>query len=141
MRSMPPRECTRQEGHTPLLRTTNHSGKCYGTNITRKTALVALAVGLVGYTLGFTQDKFAVYGQGNQSCGQWIEKNKVERDTHLNTWIIGFVSGAGYVSNKVLRSTDSAGMATWIDAYCAKRPLDTLSTASSRLVDELSAKR
>jgi hypothetical protein len=100
-------------------------------------AVVAIASLLLGSGLSRAQSKYGVYGHGNQSCGQWTEKNNKIRDTYLHTWVIGFVSGAGFVAPTPLRTTDAAGMAAWIDTYCAAHPLDNLAQATGMLVTEL----
>ena len=85
--------------------------------------------------------KYKVYGQGNQSCGAWEERNRLERDTHLFTWVVGFVSGAAYASPKTLRETDSEGIAAWMDSYCQAHPLDSIANAAGALVVALESRR
>jgi len=60
---------------------------------------------------------------------------------YMHTWVLGFVSGGGYTSDRELRITDSGAMAAWIDQYCAAHPLDNVATAAGKLVLELERKR
>ena len=106
-----------------------------------KMVVVAIGCVLIGYALGFTQGKFTTYGQGNESCGEWTAQNKVRRDTHQFTWVVGFVSGAGFASTRTQKPTDSSGIAAWIDTYCAANPLDSIAKASGNLVVELETRR
>jgi len=104
----------------------------------KSVVVVAFATFLLGHVVSQAQSgRYETYGQGNQSCGQWTEKNKDLRDTHLLTWVTGFVSGAGYTDTYSLRQTDSLGMAARIDQYCASHPLDTIAKAAGVLVVEL----
>jgi hypothetical protein len=91
----------------------------------------------LGYAVGLAQGSYGVYGQGNQSCGRWTDQNSGKRDSHLYTWVVGFVSGAGFASADRLRQTDSDGIAAWIDRYCSAHPLDAIAKASGALVEEL----
>lgn len=102
-------------------------------------ALITVAVVLFGHTASSGQGEFMVYGQGNLSCGRWTQLNKDRRDTHLYTWVVGFVSGAG--STRIIAKTDSDAIAVSIDQYCAVHPLDNVAKAADVLVSELIKRR
>lgn len=102
----------------------------------KRIGVIAIAGLLLGYGISRAQHTYAVYGQGNQSCGKWTQQNKEVRDTHLFTWVVGFVSGAGFTGTQ-MRNTDADGIGTWIDTYCAAHPLDSVSKAAGKLVTEL----
>jgi hypothetical protein len=100
--------------------------------------IIAIICVLLGNLLGVAQQAtYKAYGQGNESCAEWTEQSKRRRDTHLFTWVVGFVSGAGFASARTLRTTDSAGIAAWMDTYCTANPLDSIANAAGRLVINL----
>jgi hypothetical protein len=101
--------------------------------------VVAVACLMVGYGSGSARGQYQVYGQGNLSCGRWTEDKRVREDAH--TWVLGFVSGAGWASTESQRQTTSAGMAAWIDQYCAANPANTIQLAAGVLALELEKKR
>lgn len=89
---------------------------------------------------GSAQRKFDVYGHGALSCGQWVTRQKEGRSDTVVTWVVAFVSGAGYTAPYTLKKTDADAMTVWIDNYCSANPLDSISNASGRLVDALRLK-
>ena len=110
----------------------------------KRIVVVAIACLLLGHGFASARGMYQVYGQGTLSCGRWTEDNRAGRDKHLQTWVIGFVSGAcaALAASKVeLRQTDSDAMAAWIDQYCAAHPLETVGTATEELVLEFARTR
>ena len=107
----------------------------------KRITIVAIGCLLLGHALGFTQSQYKVYGQGNESCGEWTARNKVRREAYQFTWVVGFVTGAAFASARSQKPTDSSGIAAWIDTYCAANPLDSISKASGQLVLELENRR
>ena len=101
--------------------------------------VVAIACLLLGHGSGSARGQYLVYGHGNLSCGRWTEDKRIREDAH--TWVLGFVSGAGWASPESQRQMDSNGMAMWIDRYCAAHPLDTIQNAAGGLALELERKR
>lgn len=81
-----------------------------------------------------------IYGYGTASCGKWTANKNTALGYHEEAWVLGYVSGAGAAYPSDLAATDSAAIVAWVDQHCIQHPLDTISTASSRLVLEL-AKR
>lgn len=80
------------------------------------------------------------------SCGSWTEQaNKHwSRGNALETWVWGFVSGAGFAfaaSDVELTKTDAEALSAWITSYCASRPLDPLGAAAIALTKELRARK
>jgi hypothetical protein len=87
---------------------------------------------------------YTVGGQGGQTCGKWLEdRNRNDIMSRLDeAWVLGFVSA----SNKpflvgpeidILKNADNSGIFAWLDAYCARHPLDLIADAAVRLVDIL----
>jgi hypothetical protein len=85
-----------------------------------------------------------VYGVGNSSCGAWSDarrKNSGEQVT-LKAWVFGYMTAynawSPQADSDVLMQSDSQGIVGWIDQYCFQHPLDSLITATTRLIlDEL----
>lgn len=79
-----------------------------------------------------------VYGTGAASCGKWTsdKANDESMYSHRISWMLGFVSGAGFGISKDLEA-DSSGMTGWIDNYCAANPLKQIAEAAGALVYEL----
>jgi hypothetical protein len=106
-----------------------------------------LAVLFLGWVLGRTtqtQGKSTVYGQGNSSCGTWIQdKQSDSRAISLHAidraWVGGFVSGSGHTGLQ-LRKTDSNGIVAFMDTYCQAHPLENISLGAAALVDALLAR-
>jgi len=97
---------------------------------------------------GAVANGFTTYGHGVSSCGYWVSnRTAVNSDddgwpSRVNrAWVVGFVSGAGYTSPSDLVEVDSSAINAYMDRYCAAHPLDRISVAASRLVDELLSTR
>jgi hypothetical protein len=98
-------------------------------------ALVTLCA-IAPYELRAGQ-KYTVYGPGTVTCGTWTADRGNSVGTNEKTWVLGFVSGVGYMAKFQLKGTDHNGIEQWITQYCASHPLTDLSDAASALVDEL----
>jgi hypothetical protein len=59
----------------------------------------------------------------------------------LKAWVIGFLSGINLASDKpdALVGTDYHGAMAWLDNYCKANPLNTITEASVKLIDQLRA--
>lgn len=78
-----------------------------------------------------------VYGDGNDSCGMWLEDRKTENHWfEKGQWVLGFLGGAGYVGAS-LRETDAMAVVGWLDRYCAEHPLKRMVDAAIDLTSEL----
>ena len=108
------------------------------TNRTRWTVMLCLMLGLLVQRSGGAaqRDQFMVYGPTEESCESWLAASGAE-ETALEWWLLGFVSGADLMSEQPLRSSDSEGLAGWVDRYCAEHPLDPIVKAAIDLVAEL----
>ena len=88
---------------------------------------------------------YRVYGQGALPCRDWVESQKAADPAKYDAayvhevWLLGFVSGAGY-AGLPMRATDSRGIKSFVDQYCAGRPEDNLSQAATALVRGLRVK-
>ena len=80
----------------------------------------------------------------SDSCATWTDKHRGQyHDPHLTGWVLGFVSGLnayGLNSGNIAPSTNASGLIGWIDNYCAANPLDSVTTASFKLAEELKSR-
>jgi len=88
----------------------------------------------------------AVLGQGNVSCGSWLNGRKDESpqaSTRI-AWVLGYVTAFNQYGSKpkgdVSGGKDTEEIMAWIDNYCGQHPSDDLYRASAALVDELRQK-
>jgi hypothetical protein len=99
---------------------------------------VVASAGLVAAQRPRSSSYFSVYGLETQSCGAWLAlPNKAS--SPYGWWLTGFVSGAGYATPYDMRRSDRDGLMSWVDKYCAERPLDPLASAAIALAKELGA--
>jgi hypothetical protein len=72
----------------------------------------------------------AVLGQGNISCGSWIESRGHDNALAAarTAWVLGFITAFNHY-----RSKPEAD----VSDHCKRHPLDNLYNASAALVDEL----
>jgi len=84
---------------------------------------------------------FQVYNYPSiDSCAKWTEYRTNKSDQVLEGWVLGFVTGQNaYRSGggDVAHGTPGAGLVAWVDQYCAANPLDSVTTASFKLIKEL----
>jgi hypothetical protein len=107
----------------------------------RRTALVAASLlwALIAQTAA--QER-AVLGQGNVSCGAWLENRKGDdgQVSARTAWILGYITAFNQYGSKpqgdVSGGKDTEEMAAWIDGYCRRHPADNLYRASAVLIDD-----
>jgi len=105
--------------------------------------LMAVAVGAVAHA-GAAQVMATVYGYGTESCGEWLHTSAEPQGwSHLvdSSWVMGFVTAADVYAPKgaTFRKSDAAGLDAYMTTYCRAHPLDTIVTAATALVRELTA--
>jgi len=107
----------------------------------RRTALVAASL-LWALTAQTAAQEQAVLGQGNVSCGAWLENRKGD-DAQVSArtaWILGYITAFNQYGSKpqgdVSGGKDTEEMAAWIDGYCRHHPADNLYRASTALIDD-----
>ena len=89
---------------------------------------------------------YDVLGQGNHSCGQWLqERPRGNFNSYLmQAWLLGYVTSVNAnvleKDSDITSRTDSDGLFAWVDRYCTANPLDRLSRAAAALVDTLLAR-
>ena len=85
----------------------------------------------------------AVLGQGNVSCGSWLNDRKGDGAGASSriAWVLGYVTGFNQYGSKpegdVTGGKGTEEIMAWIDNYCGRHPGDNLYRASAALVDEL----
>ena len=105
-----------------------------------------LFVALLFLTTQIAAQEQAVLGQGNVSCGSWLNDRKVD-DAQASSkiaWVLGYVTAFNQYGSKPVGDV-SGGKGTeeimvWIDNYCGQHPSDNLYRASAALVDEFRQK-
>ena len=84
-----------------------------------------------------------------ESCRVWT-KTQAHRSQRFDVdvateaaWVNGFISAFNFYQGgaDVAQSTDVDGYLAWIDNYCAAHPLDQISSAVIKLIEELSQRK
>jgi hypothetical protein len=88
-------------------------------------------------------DQLPVLGQGNISCGSWLEGRQTESvdATSRVAWVLGFMTGFNQYGSKSKADDVSEGKSTeellaWMDNYCRQHEGDNLHRASTAFIDE-----
>ena len=110
-----------------------------------RTALLAASL-LLFQTVQMAAQEQAVLGQGNVSCGSWLEVRTGE-DVQVaarTAWVLGYVTAFNQYGSKpegdVSGGKGTEEIMAWIDSYCGQHPSDNLYRASAALVDEFRQK-
>ncbi len=86
-----------------------------------------------------------IYGAGTKSCGSWTRERSTEvmspLRVNMEAWILGFLTGAGWMEQLELGEGDAEGKFAWIDNYCKAKPLDSIDSAAAGLVAVLALKK
>ena len=103
-----------------------------------------VAGSLLFVTTQIAAEEHAVLGQGNVSCGSWLNDRKGEDAASSRiAWVLGYIL---YLINTSKPEGDVSGgkgteeIMAWIDNYCGRHPGDNLYRASAALVDEFRQK-
>jgi hypothetical protein len=106
-----------------------------------RTALLAASL-LLFQTVQMAAQEQAVLGQGNVSCGSWLEVRTGE-DVQVaarTAWVLGYVTAFNQYGSKpegdVSSGKSTEEMMAWIDNYCRQHPADNVYRASAALVDQ-----
>ena len=104
------------------------------------------AILLVAPTNGMAAQEQAVLGQGNVSCGTWLENRSgdgVQIAARI-AWVLGYITAFNQYGSKpegdVTGGKGTEQIMAWIDNHCRRHPTDNLHKASATLVDELRQK-
>ena len=76
----------------------------------------------------------------DDSCGTWTQHKGDAIGLALRGWLFGLVTGYntyGSGSGGLKLGIKAEGLTAWTQAYCQAHPLDSVSTAGFRLIDEL----
>ncbi len=90
--------------------------------------------------------KFTVLSMGTKSCGEVVADFKEDGRGKFNNsnWVAGYITAVNehvVSSSNVAAGTDPAAWDLWINNYCTAKPLESLSSATTALVKELSKRR
>src|SRR5258708_20048458 len=107
----------------------------------RRTALVGASL-LWALTAQTAAKEQAVLGQGNVSCGSWLENRRGD-DAQVSArtaWILGYITAFNQYGSKqqgdVSGGKGTEEMTAWIDDYFRHHPVDNLYWAAPALIDE-----
>ena len=86
-------------------------------------------------------DQHPVLGQGNISCGSWLEGRQTESATSRIAWVLGFMTGFNQYGSKskaddVSEEKSTEELMAWMDNYCRQHQGDNLHRASTAFIDE-----
>lgn len=81
---------------------------------------------------------FRVYGAGAQLCASWTAAGPTER-IDRQSWLLGFVSGAGYGLADDLAESDAAALIAAVDRTCRAEPAKPIHAAAADVVAALRA--
>lgn len=105
-----------------------------------------LFVALLFLTTQIAAQEQAVLGQGNVSCGSWLNDRKgddVQASSKI-AWVLGYVTAFNQYGSKpegdVSGGKGTEEIMAWIDNYCGQHPSDNLYRASAALVDDFRQK-
>ena len=76
----------------------------------------------------------------SDSCATWTSDRKNRGSQVLQGWLLGLITGYNYYkapSGNIAPGVTTDGLFGWVDQYCAANPLDSVTTASFKLIKEL----
>ena len=90
--------------------------------------------------------KFTILSMGTKSCGETVADFKEDGRGKLTNsiWVAGYLTAINeHVAKRsnIAAGTDPEAWNLWINNYCTANPLDSLSSATSALVAEMSKRR
>src|SRR5438270_11418301 len=96
---------------------------------------------LLCVTTHLAAEEHAVLGQGNVSCGSWLnDRQREDAASSRIAWVLGYVTAFNQYGSKpggdVSGAKGTEEIMAWIDNYCGRHPSDNLYRASDALVDE-----
>ena len=105
-----------------------------------KNFLIAIALGLV-----FLNPVQAASTWVEPDCGEWVNTSK--SNLTFKAWILGFLSGLGVMyelrggtDNPTGKIKSAQQIYVWMDNFCQKNPLKTVSDGGIELLIELRTK-
>ena len=107
-----------------------------------KAVILLIAAALLP-TEATAQQVFDIFSPGGDSCGTWSTEQNLGSRYQRQTWVLGFFSAYNVYSpeGEAVEPPDGKALVAWIDNYCATHPLDFISAAAHKLVDELRRRR
>ena len=102
-----------------------------------KKLLVTIAIGLVSLNPAQASTTW-----GASDCGEWVSESK--SNISMRTWLLGFMTGlgamhelSGKTDNPLSKINSVQQIFLWMDNYCQKNPLKTVSLGGVDLFFEL----
>lgn len=83
----------------------------------------------------------SVMGYISKGCGEWVSSRKETfgpNQAAFEASVVAYLSGIATAKQvDFLRTTDWQSLTLWIDNYCSRNPLESLSNATDALAFEL----
>ena len=102
-----------------------------------KKLLITIAIGLVSLNPAQASKTW-----GDSDCGEWVSESK--SNASMRTWLAGFMTGLGAMhelrgntDNPLSKINSAQQMFLWMDNFCQKNPLKTVSVGGVDLFFEL----
>lgn len=103
-----------------------------------------LILALPGSASAQVADNWITLGMRDSTCAEWTKEKVTGEWTYVTkrSWISGVISGYNAAKGgNIASTTNGAGISGWMDRYCADHPLDNISTAARRLLEELDSRQ
>jgi hypothetical protein len=124
----------------------DQTDEVFGTHSSMNSNWAPLFVAFLFLTTQIAAQEQAVLGQGNVSCGSWLNDRKGD-DAQASSkiaWVLGYVTAFNQYGSKpegdVSGGKGTEEIMAWIDNYCGQHPSDNLYRASAALVDDFRQK-
>ena len=114
--------------------------------LSRASALLLAGFFALPSTAADKAGKFTVLSMGTKSCGEVVADFKEDSRGKLSNsiWVAGYLTAINErvaSRSNIAAGTDPEAWNLWINNYCSANPLESLSSATSALVAELSKRR
>jgi hypothetical protein len=74
------------------------------------------------------------------SCASWTDDRRGRRSQAMEGWVLGVLTGYNVYrapTGNIAPSVTGTGMLGWIDQFCATNPLESVTTATFKLISVL----
>lgn len=106
-------------------------------------ALLASVIAITGAQAVYAKGTYSYMGAGAMSCGEYVKQEALRTDALQ--WVLGFITAVNVTrafdakpdeNISIMNGANVDAIELWLENYCAKNPLDSVTTATIRLVDE-----
>jgi hypothetical protein len=112
----------------------------------RAFAVAIVVLGLCSTSYAEMAGKCTNLGEGNTSCGSWLEQRRDPRQwKNEAAWVLGYLTAINqfvwHGGSNIIKGTDPSGVEAWLDAHCGANPLDNIHTSTQILYNELAQRQ